>query len=214
MGVGFGLENESFCLGEESSQSVLGGGAVQAFVLDLEKVDKWAWKDVRSLEFSVKSDYVVLKGGVSKEKHLQLFKALWRIKALPSAHFVAWKVLENNIATKVNLVKREILVKNIMCSLCGEKDETSSHLFFGCRFAWIVWSLCYAWLGLKSIDPLNPHSHFLYFNMCNAHNFVNLVLGNVWIAVISEILCVRNKVIFKDEVIDHLETFSLAQLKV
>jgi len=35
---------------------------VQGSMLDLEKVDKWASKDVTSLEFSVKFAYVALKG--------------------------------------------------------------------------------------------------------------------------------------------------------
>jgi len=98
-----------------------------------------------------------------------------------------------------------------MCSLCGEEEENSFHLCFGSHFGWLVWSLCYAWLGLKSVDFINPHSHFLQFNICSASNSVNLALSNVWIAMVSEIWCVRNKVIFKGGVANHLETFSLVQ---
>jgi len=38
--------------------------------------------------------------------------------------------------------------------------------------------------------------------------------GNIWIAIIGEIWRHRNKYIFKGEVIDYLEIFSFAQLKV
>ena len=70
------------------------------------------------------------------------------------------------------------------------------------------------WLGLKLDDSINPHSHFLQFNLCNAPNYVNLSLGNVCFVVISEIWCLKNKVIFKDEVTNHSKNFSLIQLKV
>jgi len=61
---------------------------------------------------------------------MQLFKAFWRIKVLTSTYFVAWRLLENKIATKANLVSRGTAVGNIMRSLCVGKEETSSHLFF------------------------------------------------------------------------------------
>jgi len=73
--------------------------------------------------------------------------------------------MENKIATKANLVRHGIAVENILCSLCREKEENSLHMFFGCRFTWLVWSLYYVWLGLKSVDSFNPHTHFLQFNL-------------------------------------------------
>jgi len=39
-------------------------------------------------------------------------------------------------------------------------------------------------------------------------------MRNIWIAVVSEIWTHRNKIIFKSEVLDYSELFSLAQLKV
>jgi len=61
---------------------------VIAFVLDLEKVDKGTWNEDTSSKFSVKSAYGFLKGD-SEGEHLQIFKAFLRVKALPSAYFVA-----------------------------------------------------------------------------------------------------------------------------
>jgi len=39
-------------------------------------------------------------------------------------------------------------------------------------------------------------------------------MGNIWIAVVNEIWSHRNKIIFKDGVLDYSEIFSSAQLKV
>ena len=50
--------------------------------------------------------------------------------------------------------------------------------------------------------------------MSNAPESVNLGMRNIWIAVVSEIWSHRNKIIFKDGVLDSSKIFSLAQLKV
>jgi len=120
---------------------------------------------------------------------------------------------ESKIVIKVNLVRRGVVVKNIFCCLCGLKEESTNHMFFGCRIAWLVWNLCYTWLGVMSVAPHDSFSHLLQFNTSNASKYVNLVLESVWISVVREIWSHRNKVIFNDRVVNHSEIFSLAQLK-
>ena len=70
-------------------------------------------------------------------------------------------------------------------------------MVFGCRSSWLVWNLCLGWLGLVLVAPQDSYSHLLQFNICNASESVNLVLGSVWIVVVREIWCHRNKVISK-----------------
>jgi len=109
--------------------------------LDFE--DKWVCKDGDCAEYSVNSTYGFLKG-VLEEESLSLYNFFWKIKALPSTHITAWKVLVNKIATKVNLVaRRGIMVDIMVCCFCREKEETTSHLSFECRVVWLVWNLCY-----------------------------------------------------------------------
>jgi len=52
-----------------------------------------------------------------------MFKMFWRTKALPSAQVTAWKVLVNKLATKVNLFRRGIAIRSVLCCFCGLKDE-------------------------------------------------------------------------------------------
>jgi len=87
------------------------------------------------------------------------------------------------------------------------------NLFFGCTIAWLVWNLWFEWLGLSSVVHHTSVSHFLQFNIHEAPTSIHLILGSVWIAVVSEILRHRNKQIFKGGVIDHSKIFSMAQLK-
>jgi len=64
-----------------------------------------------------------------------LFMSFWRINAQPSTHITAWRVLEDKITSKANLVRRGIGMINNICSMCGEEEETSSHLFCTRRVA-------------------------------------------------------------------------------
>jgi len=121
--------------------------------------------------------------------------------------------MENKIA-KVNLARRGIVVDSLLCCFCGEKEKTTSYLFFECRITWLVWSHCYDWVGLKSTNHLESASHFLHFNLFGAPTTGNLTFGNIRIVLVSEIWCHQNKHIFKGGVIDHFEFFSLTQLKV
>jgi len=89
--------------------------------------------------------------------------------------------------------------------------ESTNHLFFGCRVAWIIWNLCYDWLGVSSVDSKDPVSPFEQFKILDASTSVNLIMGNV---LVSEIWRHRNNCLFKGGVVDHIEVFSLAQVKV
>ena len=54
----------------------------------------------------------------------------------------------------------------------------------------------------------------MHFNLLNAPVQINVVLGSIWIAIVSEIYKHRIKRIFKGGVIDHSKMFTLDQLKV
>ena len=125
---------------------------------------------------------------------------------MPLAHITAWRVMENKIAIKFNLERRGV-ANSLLCCFCWEKEKTTSHLFFECKITWLVWSLCYAWVGLKSAYHLEPTSHFLHSNLFGAPTIINLVFENIWIALVSEIWWHWNKHIFKGRVIDHFEIF-------
>ena len=78
---------------------------------------------------------MVFLKGVLEEESSSLYNFCWKILALPSIHITALRVLENKIATKVNLARREITVDSTVCCFYKEKEETTSRLFFECRVA-------------------------------------------------------------------------------
>jgi len=62
-----------------------------------------------------------------------LFERFWKVKALPSAQITAWRVLNNSIATKDNLLRRGVLMVSCLCGLCGEEEETVCHFFLSVK---------------------------------------------------------------------------------
>jgi len=96
--------------------------------------DLGVWRVGESPEFSVKSAYGVLREHSEKELS-NLYKFFWNIKALPAVWVLAWRVLENKIATKVNLARRGVKTGVLVCCFCRLKEESTSHLLFDCRIA-------------------------------------------------------------------------------
>ncbi|XP_068498245.1 uncharacterized protein [Phaseolus vulgaris] len=79
-----------------------------------DRWDSWAWNDEESVVFTVKSAYKMLKEegqGVERE----LYGGFWRLKEQPSSHLIAWRILEDKIASKANLVRRGLCMTTVMC---------------------------------------------------------------------------------------------------
>nr|XP_007149215.1 hypothetical protein PHAVU_005G051200g [Phaseolus vulgaris]ESW21209.1 hypothetical protein PHAVU_005G051200g [Phaseolus vulgaris] len=108
-------------------------------------------------------------------------------------------MLNNSIATKDNLLRRGVSVVSCLCELSGEEEETVCHLFFKCKFVWKFWGLCLSWLGCLSVNHYDANVHFRMFL--------------VWIAIVGEILKHRNKCVFNNSRVDHIEVFTVVQRK-
>jgi len=86
------------------------------------------WRDDEKMSFSVKSAYNSLKKEVRGDDRA-LFERFWKVKSLTFAQVIAWRVLQNSIATKDNLLRRGVILVSSLCGLCSEKENVS-HLFF------------------------------------------------------------------------------------
>ncbi|XP_068472094.1 uncharacterized protein [Phaseolus vulgaris] len=87
------------------------------------KPDKWLWRDVVSINFSVKAAYNILLGEESVVDE-ELFTEFWTLKSLPSTQFTAWRVLCNVIPTKDNLLRCGLPLMSDRCPLCGVEEES------------------------------------------------------------------------------------------
>ena len=60
-----------------------------------------------------------------------MYDRLWRCKVLPSVQVTVWWVLSNKIATtRVNLEMCGVVIKNMLCSLCGMEEERRRVVIF------------------------------------------------------------------------------------
>jgi hypothetical protein len=112
--------------------------------------DKIIWAPNKSGIFSVKSAYLqaqlpnLLNTGPLLRKD---WKHLWRLKIHERLKLLLWKIAWDILPTRFFLSKKWDIEES-SCPFCSSQPETSEHLFFGCPFAVITWSL--------SPWPLNP----------------------------------------------------------
>jgi len=74
----------------------------------------------------------------------------------------AWKALCNRIATKDNLVLRNVLPTEASnwCVLCNRVEESMRHLFLHCEVARSVWLRLMVWMNCYFIIPPNLFVHW------------------------------------------------------
>jgi len=152
--------------------------SLQGVKLVLGEADNWAWKAGGCQSFTVNSTYVQLRRDRVGE-FSSVYSMLWRCKALPSALFTVWRVMENKIAIRSSLVRRGVVDENTLCCLCGKEEESSSHLFLVCDFAWQVWSLCFTWLSVSFVFHKDPKTNFFQFRRCQASTSEDVVWDTI-----------------------------------
>ncbi|KAL8535673.1 hypothetical protein ACS0TY_011345 [Phlomoides rotata] len=105
------------------------------------------------------------------------------------------------LPTKVNLRRRNVLSSsdNLKCVLCGEKEETGSHIFFECDFSYKVWMPCFNWLGISTALHSKPWMNLL--SQCYLFKWKrgrqNAI--SIWLCVVWMIWKYRNAFIFFHE---------------
>ena len=88
----------------------------------LGEEDRWVWKGGGDQLFSVNSAYSLVRRDCEADLS-PIFRKLWNCKAVPSALFTAWRVMENKIATRVNLERRGVMLESYLCCLCGKEKS-------------------------------------------------------------------------------------------
>ncbi|XP_071726756.1 uncharacterized protein [Rutidosis leptorrhynchoides] len=58
-----------------------------------------------------------------------------------------WRLKLHRLATKDNLVRRDVILQNNKCSWCDQFEETENHIFVSCDISKQVWSNVGVWLG-------------------------------------------------------------------
>jgi hypothetical protein len=122
-------------------------------------------------------------------------------KLIPSkVSLFAWRLLQDRIATRSNLVSRH--TDSFCVGGCGDM-ETAEHLFIGCNLFGSVWYLICLRLGISFVCPGSLQDHFYQFiHMAGMPRSSHCYFKIIWLASTWAIWKVRNNCVFKNAVID------------
>jgi ribonuclease HI len=100
------------------------------------KPDELVWNSSNSGSLSLK-DAFLHQAPVGQ--NVKWTKLLWNISIPPAKSLLVWRLMYNKLSTDENLLVRGCYLPS-MCSICGSNAESSSHLFFQCTFATMLWN--------------------------------------------------------------------------
>ncbi|MCH81942.1 cytochrome P450 [Trifolium medium] len=167
-------------------------------VLQVQELDKWRWLLDPDGAYSVSSTYYWLthQVPVDPSSHKDV---VWNKLVPLKVSLFMWRLLNNRLPTKDNLIRREILDgDSALCSGACGKEETLSHLFFDCDFFGAIWYAVASWLGFSFVPPREANAHVMHFggSLPMGHGVRN-VLYLVWATCCWSIWKERNNHIFK-----------------
>lgn len=78
---------------------------------------------------------------------------------------MAWRLLQDRLPTKSNLVKRNILPQSgdLNCPLCNSSPESAAYLFLECGKSIDIWYACFKWFGVDTVCHNQIEAHFNSF---------------------------------------------------
>jgi hypothetical protein len=112
------------------------------------------WMYEQNGHYTVKSGYRVLQSwknepcqnSSTSNAPDSVWKKLWRIHSIPRHKMIIWRILNNSLPLRPELVRRGIQVSPL-CPRCNAKMETTTHTFKECPKVTRIWfglnlSLC------------------------------------------------------------------------
>ncbi|PWA81382.1 reverse transcriptase domain, Reverse transcriptase zinc-binding domain protein [Artemisia annua] len=125
------------------------------------KKDDWGWNMEGHSVYSVKESKQWLLGPVNSDESYMYKWCKW----IPNkCNIFMWRANMDRIPTMTALRRRNIVVGDGFCTLCGEAEETTDHIFTACSVASGVWGGISSWC---KIPPLFMFSFKDVFQLIN-----------------------------------------------
>jgi hypothetical protein len=110
--------------------------------------DKMIWRLTQTGEFTVRRAYYLEKertarrgGQCSRVVENNIWKSIWSLTVPNSTRMFIWRMCNNILPTKENLLKVGV-VNDSMCVICNREPETVMHDIWECPAAQDVWGGC------------------------------------------------------------------------
>ena len=172
----------------------------QAQLTENQEDRSW-WRFHNSGRYSVHSFLKKVYEQKGLVSHNTSFAAcVWKGVAPPKVELLLWFILLGRLNTKDRLLWLNILpADNYRCVICNEGEESISHLFFTCNFAWRVWSCCCDWWGLTWVIHSDPRSNFESWTAIKCSKNQRKMWLSCFYVIIWSLWELRNKVIFQNK---------------
>lgn len=166
--------------------------------------DKWIWKANVDGSFNTKSAYQLLRVRTEAGNELnhigEACTLIWNKLSPIKVSVMTWRLLQDRLPTKLNLVKRrvELSTEERQCCLCKAQEEDAAHLFFLCPVTFEIWRTCYSWLGVPMVIHQNIIGNFLMHSGLFKGKRGKTLSMCIWECIVWVIWKARNNVIFND----------------
>jgi len=114
--------------------------------------------------------------------------------------------------SRMNVARRGINIQCNLCLLCMKEEETIQHLFTYCEVSQRVWDKCDRWVKLTTVRNNDIINHFRKFYAIGLSKKANIVWKGMSLAIVWEIWKHRNKIVFRNGIVDDVEIFAMAQV--
>ncbi|GJW29957.1 RNA-directed DNA polymerase, eukaryota, reverse transcriptase zinc-binding domain protein [Tanacetum coccineum] len=119
--------------------------------------DRWIWSLESSGDFSVASVRKVIDDKLLLDVGT---KTRW-IKSVPiKVNDHAWKVKIDSLPTRFNISRRGIDIESIMCSICDNGAESTSHLIFTCHMVRDIIRKITSWWDVTYVE-VDSYEHWI-----------------------------------------------------
>ena len=151
----------------------------------------------------------------SKSSNSKWWKIVWSGLAPPKVEVFCWQLMRGRIAVKEQLARRGLVDWNIaVCTFCKAEIESVVHLFFACRFSWLIWMhYCSIW-DLSWVFHIESVAFLLAWQEALPVNSGNELWKMAFFAIIWSIWLMRNEMVFNGKVFDLRQILDIINLKI
>lgn len=113
----------------------------------------------------------------------------------------SWQLIFDRIPRNATLLKEisSIIRNNWIVLFCLQSQESTLHLFFNCKYAYLIWGKVYSWLGFQAALPSEAKLHFINYHILVRGKKLKRVETVVSFTTVWSISLHRNNIIFKQE---------------
>ncbi|GKB44168.1 RNA-directed DNA polymerase, eukaryota, reverse transcriptase zinc-binding domain protein, partial [Tanacetum coccineum] len=155
--------------------------------------DRWVWSLEGSGEFFVASVSRVID---DCSLPVVLSKTKW-VNVVPiKVNIHAWKVRLDRLSTRLNISKRNMNIESILCPLCNNAVESSSHIFFACHIARELFRKITRWWDINFLEISSHEDWTKWLSNLRLHSKHKKLLEGVCYVMWWHIWNFRNKSIF------------------